>query len=458
MSAELNPNQRREVQAQVARFLQQSQAFATLPRNRQHEIIGHTAKIVEKLAEAPPQAMAQADPYATDLAYPRYVQPPPPAISSNQYGANINTTGDVPGKGMQGNAAALLKNKQNDLGSVIGAGVTQAARMVKEIDFPTFVASLVEGTFHAIVKSSIEQMTAYAEMVKSVSSSLSDFRDQNTTDNQARDHLVERYPQHFQLTIVNGQPKVGLRDGADDLPVPKFKLELGTADDISSLDEDMIEEKLVPAARDDLARGRQQLLATIVMMGINRIVVTDGKINAKIRFEFKANEKHQMTAQAFDYVKTGNVYTAEGGYENTDERTGATRSSSADGSGSSDDGSRNQYAKGTYKSSVTPDVRVTSQVDTSSTGAIQASGQIMGEVSINFKSETFPLEKMIDAGQMMNLEAASGGGRVTKNQPAPRAAAPVPATAAPAPATGTQTPGTQAPATNPNPRPQPPPG
>jgi hypothetical protein len=228
MSAELNSSQRREVQAQVARFLNRSDAFARLPRDQQREIIGHTGRIVEKLAETPAKAAAD-DPYAMGLA--QY---------SGTRGSWADTSGDKIEGRMTGNTKEMLANKQNQMGSVIGAGVTQAARMVKEIDFPTFVASLVEGTFHAIVKSSIEQMTAYAEMVKSVSSSLSDFRDQNTTENQARDHLCQRYPQHFQLVIQNGQPRVGLREGADDLPMPKFKLEMGMADDIGSLDEYMI--------------------------------------------------------------------------------------------------------------------------------------------------------------------------------------------------------------------------
>src|SRR5262249_55673368 len=159
---------------------------------------------------------------------------------------------------MTGNVKELLKRQDKGLGATIAAGVTQAARMVNEINFPAFVASLIEGAFHAIVKSSIEQMTAYAEMVKSVSSSLNDFKDKNTTDNQARDHLVQRYPQFFQITINNGQPQIGMRPGADDLPLPNFQQELGLAKQISSLDDDMIEEQLVPAARDDLARGRQQ--------------------------------------------------------------------------------------------------------------------------------------------------------------------------------------------------------
>ena len=42
---------------------------------------------------------------------------------------------------------------------------------------------------------------------------------------------------------------------------------------------------MVAATRRRLARNRQQTLATIVLMGINRIVVTDGRIVPKIKFD-----------------------------------------------------------------------------------------------------------------------------------------------------------------------------
>ena len=67
------------------------------------------------------------------------------------------------------------------LGEGVRVGVQQAGQMLREINFPAFVASLIEGTFHSIVKSSIEQMNAYAEMVKSVAQSLNEFRDENVT-------------------------------------------------------------------------------------------------------------------------------------------------------------------------------------------------------------------------------------------------------------------------------------
>jgi hypothetical protein len=278
-------------------------------------------------------------------------------------------------------------------------------------------------------------MKAYADMVKSVSSSLNDFKDRNTTDNQARDHLVSRYPNLMQITVINNEPKVTVKPDADTDNLPDFAKDFNLPQPITDLDDEAIDNQLVPAARDDLARGRQQLLATIILMGINRIIVTDGKINAKLKFQFSANEKRNTTAQAYDYAYMGQKVTSTEKTEETNE--GRQIESGKDQFSYT---GPNRYATGQYETNTEPDVRVTSEVDMTTEGAIQASGQIMGEVSVNFKSESFPLEKMVDTDQMMRLTQAQGAGRGAPPPPAagatpaaPVASAPA-STAAPAPA------------------------
>jgi hypothetical protein len=106
---------------------------------------------------------------------------------------------------------------------------------------PTFVADLMKGVFGAILKGSIDQMKAFASLIAAVAKSLDQFRDQNISDNQARDFLTEQLP-------------------ALKIDPPKLKSK-------------------PPTRR--LATTRQQLLATMVLMGINRVVVTDGRIRAR---------------------------------------------------------------------------------------------------------------------------------------------------------------------------------
>ena len=47
-----------------------------------------------------------------------------------------------------------------------------------------------------------------------------------------------------------------------------------------------------------MARSRQQMLSSMVILGINRIVVTDGLINAKVVFDFRASDEMMRDANA----------------------------------------------------------------------------------------------------------------------------------------------------------------
>jgi hypothetical protein len=412
----------RIVGQEVHRMLSKSAAWRSLGPAQQQEIAANTAAIVGTLASGRRGSAGRAlgDPYAFPLDVGGPASPPLPPTSTS----TSAPTGGGP--------------TAPKVGDTVNAGVDSAARMVSEIDFPTFVASLVEGTFHAIVKSSIEQMQAYADMVKSVAQSLEEFRDENVTQNQGRDQLVSKYPQLFQVNVNNGQPTVGAKPDLPDT-MPDFQKDLGLAEPVNDVDDETIENVLVPAARNQLAMERQKLLATIILMGINRIIVTDGKINARIRFQFSATENTATQAQSFDYQNMGTTTTVD--QSGQSQNTGMQISSSGAVQGAS------SYATGQYKSTSTPDVRVTSQVDTSSTGALQASGQIMGEVSINFRSETFPLEKMVDSGQMLQLQQAQRG----PGRGVPAAAPGAPALA-PAPGAA---PAASAPAASPPPAPAP---
>ena len=93
------------------------------------------------------------------------------------------------------------------------------------VDFPTFVADLIQGTFQAIVDATVEQMEAYTQLLESVAKSVDEFMHDLVCDDEK--------------------------------------------------------------TRRKLAASRQQTLATMVLMGINRIVVTEGRITAGVTYDFK---------------------------------------------------------------------------------------------------------------------------------------------------------------------------
>jgi hypothetical protein len=205
----------------------------------------------------------------------------------------------------------------------------------------------------------------------------------------------------------------------------------------------------VQSARTQLATSRQQLLATMVLMGINRIVVTDGKIQAKIMYDFQARDsaKMQRSATAMDYAtdSSGNVQTigtSEGQYEQNKDASSYSRSS--DGSEERQSGA--YYAKGTYKYSQQPIISAMSTAAEVSDAALQTKAQLSGTVDINFKSDYLPLEKMADSFQIGMIQnaakpgrgaAAASGGTPPASGAAPASGSTTPAsTPPPAPASG----------------------
>src|SRR4051812_16641199 len=306
-----------EVQRQVGEMLGRSASFHSLPPAERETILRNTAAIVGTLAENRlSQAAAAGDPYAMPMGPTG--SPFPPAGGGQQGGVTTTERGAF----LKGSGGATQRRDDNigpksskDFGAGIAMGVQQTGELLREVNFPNFVAELIQGVFQAVVDASIQQMKAYGELVQSVAMSLSDFRDQNVSENQGRDHLVGKYPTLMQLNIVDGQPRVGPRPNAGSMDMPNFKDELGLDEDVGELDEETIEQKLVPAARNDLARSRQTLLATMLLMGINRIVVTDGKINAKLRFDFRARDSQTNHAQNFDYQNFGQSTATQSEYE-----------------------------------------------------------------------------------------------------------------------------------------------
>src|SRR6266516_3272872 len=290
----------REVRLAVRKLLLESPAFAKLAPETQRQIAHDMTQVADYLA-TPEGIPGNELPSANKLARARALDGPDPSQST--YKEDVKQVNKV-GEGFKAAAAR--------------EGAEVAGMILEKVNFPTFVASLIEGVFHAIVHSTIEQMEAYGKLVSSVATSLNQFRDDNVSENQGRDHLVEQFPDMFEIGMDDGSdpfggggggPRVKLKDGVDeDRALSKVNasipMEGGPLKSLDMSDPDT-ETKLVQGARTQLATSRQQLLATMVLMGINRIVVTDGKIQAKILYDFTAkdNTKRTRSAAAFDFAR-----------------------------------------------------------------------------------------------------------------------------------------------------------
>jgi hypothetical protein len=301
-----------------------------------------------------------------------------------------------------------------------------ARATLNAIDFPAFVAGLIQGTFQAIVDASIQQMEAYAELLKNVAMSLDKFMDDNVSEQSAKDHLADQYEDVFARDTSDGEAKLVVKkNGSAPSALPSFLSDLGF-ESANDIDDEAVDKVVVPAARRSMAQTRQQTLATMVLMGINRIVVDDGEIDAKLQFHVDASE---TTKIKFDQKKT----------------TNGTISGRA---------GRNPFSANAIMVNT---VNLNAQSD------LNVRADLTGEVKVKFRSETFPLERFADSAaiQLINQNAKVPQAAAPAAPAAPGAAllpgAPPPATssapAAPAPAAPPRPPAAQSLALDPWARP-----
>jgi hypothetical protein len=338
--------------AEVRALLESSPAFWEMPSEQRRKlafdlvkVAAYTAALLqeefaltEQLDQVPMLVRETIAPMAQATAAPR----PPLASAQAQQAAP------------QGPAAEEFSPR----------AAREAARITREqlkaVEFPTFVADLIRGTYNAIIDASIKQMEAYAELVANVAKTVDQFMSDNITDNQARDYLAGQYPAHFRVDTSGDSPTLTVREGAAGIPAPSLKTDLGLTEDVD-LSDQTAEETLVPAARRKIARGRQQMLASMVMMGVNRIVVTSGRIYAKMGFHIDARDYGSASAASkFDET---NVSTATGWFG---------------------------FGGGATVNAVT----YVSSTQKDSDDAINLSTDLTGEVELKFKTDYLPLERM----------------------------------------------------------------
>lgn len=277
-------------------------------------------------------------------------------------------------------------------------GVEEFGNLVKTVDFPNFVSGLIQGVFQAIVDASIQQMEAFGELLAATAKSVDQFAADHITDEAARVHVASRYPSIVRFERSEGGGRLAAQ--SDDADTSALNPLAGSTTTIDFADPEA-EQRLVQGAKLEMARQRQKMMAMMVMLGINRIVVTNGRINAKVVFDVKASDQAERDARA------------------------GLRSASESEKGSlavvhTPWGGGGSYSRQRHRTTVQ------SSIDDSSESKAQMKAQLSGEVRVNFKSETLAPERMLDSLQyeQMNYLSQPGG--------PPAAAAAPPADGAPA--------------------------
>lgn len=174
------------VARQLGRLLAEAPAYRAMDAGARQELDRSLAKIAGYLDDGTAQAMADrlAAQMAPDLrarigagggtaASPASGSAAPPAPAAAPAGPGPAGTG--PGGG-----------------GAVGRVGEVARATLNAINFPEFVASLIQGTFQAIVDASIQQMEAYAELLKNVASTVDRFMQDNISDGVAKDYLADQ--------------------------------------------------------------------------------------------------------------------------------------------------------------------------------------------------------------------------------------------------------------------------
>jgi SAM-dependent methyltransferase len=173
------------------------------------------------------------------------------------------------------------------------AGTTRD--VLNAVSFPRFVTDLINGVFKSMLDSNAQQMQMYVQLLNNVSASAEGFERSQFSIGAMRQWVADHFPDQIEYDVPVVEPgddppdpeevaaiTLRLKPNATMPSAEELRTVLGLGPD-ESVDASN-PEQLVPLARRQIARQRQQMLATMVMLGMQRIVIDSGRINASMRF------------------------------------------------------------------------------------------------------------------------------------------------------------------------------
>jgi hypothetical protein len=273
------------------------------------------------------------------------------------------------------------------------AVATTTRATLQAISFPRFVEELVTGVFRAMTASAVRQMDSFVDLLQNVSASLDGFAARNLPENLARQWLADTYPASFEVSGGEQEEeeepdargfepeppeptRLRLRPGASFPTADRLRedLQLDASASVPGGDP----EALVPLARRKMAQTRQEMLATMLQLGLQRIVIDGGMVRAGMRFHIDAR-----SAAAEDRANRFNL-----------EHT-------ASGSGSFGAGPWGVSASASHSIGYV----TTNQVQT--TEEVNAAVDVDSEVEIHFRSDQLPLSSLAGDAERSTIQVKS---------------------------------------------------
>lgn len=169
--------------------------------------------------------------------------------------------------------------------------------LVDSVDFPKFVADLLKAVFDANLKVMKQQTDAYIKLMKEATKSTADFI-KKVKDEESFAKLAESRSDKYNVTTEKQA------DGSS-------KLALTTPDGEKVDHEDAEVKRHILEAKINMAKEHRAALREILLMGVTRLVVNKGEIEASVEFSIKASRE----SKAHHDDQNINVVNAEMAYE-----------------------------------------------------------------------------------------------------------------------------------------------
>jgi hypothetical protein len=164
-------------------------------------------------------------------------------------------------------------------------GDTKAFKdLVDSVDFPDFVKDLMMAVFTGNLRVMKEQTDAYIKLMKEATKSTADFI-KKIGDDESFIKLAENKGQQYSVTTerqADGSEKIVLANPDGDKVDP----------DDATVKKDILEAKVM------MAKEHRAALREVILMGVTRLVVEKGEIEAGV--EFKVNAKRNSRAKHED--------------------------------------------------------------------------------------------------------------------------------------------------------------
>ncbi|MGH8076103.1 MAG: hypothetical protein ACREPE_02095, partial [Lysobacter sp.] len=298
-----------------------------------------------------------------------------------------NAQGEIEARSQRPTPLARAQN-QPDFAAAADRVASTTRNVLNAVSFPRFVTDLVNGVFRAMLDSSQQQMQMYVQLLNSVSASAAGFEQSQFSLPQMRQWVADHFPESIEYDVPELEPgeepdpeeianiRLRLKDGASMPNAEVIRAALGM-EPTESVDASN-PEQLVPLARRYIARQRQQMLATMVMLGMHRIVIDSGRINASMRFHVDtrsaANEDRGSQLNVQNRIKAGGSF-----------GVGAWGASAE----------------------VESNIGYVSTQRSQNTEELNTDLELNSSVELNFRSDYLPLNQMAAASQAERIRSAS---------------------------------------------------